>query len=128
MSYYHTDPVTGAQWQWDGQGWQPASPPRPSRRAQPAVIIGLLVVSVVGLILNQQSVSIASGSSVVWMGFALTVVAAVVAFVVSDMPAWVKVVLIIIAVIAFGSAIYVEHELMQRRREITNILNDLGTY
>jgi len=126
MSMYHTDPATGAQWRWDGQQWQPTQPPKP--RAQPAIIMGLLILAGVGLILNQQSVSIASGSSVIWIGFVLTVGAAVVAFIVPGMPVWVKVVLLIVAVIAFGSAVYVEHELVQRRRELNDILGNLGSY
>jgi hypothetical protein len=106
------------------QAHQPAPAP-PNTQPAPATTIGLLLAGVVGLILSQQSVSVASGSSIVWVGFVLTLVAAVAAFIVPDMPSWAKVVLLVIAVIAFGSAIYVEHELAQRRREIQDILNQL---
>jgi hypothetical protein len=105
----------------------PYMPPK-KQRARPAIIVGLLILAGVGLILNQQPVSLASGSSVVWMGFALTVIAAVAAFIIPDVPAWVKVVLLALAVIAFGSAIYIEHELAQRRREINDILSNLSSY
>lgn len=101
---------------------------QPAPRANPAVTVGLLILAVVGLVMNQQSVTVASGAGVVWMGFVLTVAAAVIAFIVPNVPTWVKVVLLIVAVIAFGSAIYVEHELAVRRREIQDILTNLGGY
>lgn len=106
--------------------FQQPLPAKPTAHA--GVTVGLLILAVVGLVMNQQSVSVASGSGVVWMGFVLTIAATVIAFVVPNVPSWVKVVLLIIAVIAFGSAIYVEHELAQRRREIQDILSNLGGY
>lgn len=103
----------------------PPTPPPPKLVAAPATIAVLLVVSGIGLILSQQSVSVAQGSSAIWLGFIISGAVAVAGFFVTGLPTWVKVVLVVVAVIAFGSAVYVEYELVQRRREIQDILNQL---
>ncbi len=99
-------------------------PPAPPKlTAAPATIAALLVVSAIGFILSQQGTSVAQGSSTIWLGFIISGAVAVAGFFVTGLPTWVKVVLVIVAVLALGSAIYVEYELAQRRREIQDILN-----
>ena len=101
-------------------------PPAPPKlTAAPATIAALLVVSAIGFILSQQGTSVAQGSSTIWLGFIISGAVAVAGFFVTGLPTWVKVVLVIVAVLALGSAIYVEYELAQRRREIQDILNQL---
>jgi len=102
----------------------PPTPP-PKLTAAPATIAALLVASAIGLILSQQGTSVAQGSSTIWLGFIISGAVAVAGFFVTGLPTWVKVVLVIVAVLALGSAIYVEYELAQRRREIQDILNQL---
>jgi len=101
-------------------------PPAPPKlTAAPATIAALLVVSAIGFILSQQGTSVAQGSSTIWLGFIISGAVAVAGFFVTGLPTWVKVVLVVVAVLALGSAIYVEYELAQRRREIQDILNHL---
>ncbi len=110
----------------DYQQYNYPPPPGPPRlTAAPATIAALLVVSAIGLILSQQNTSVAQGSSTIWIGFIISGAVAVGGFFVTGLPTWVKVVLVVVAVLALGSAIYVEYELAQRRREIQDILNQL---
>jgi hypothetical protein len=75
---------------WDGYGWRPVH----VKHQHVSITVCLVVVGVLGLVLNNQSVSLASGSGVVWTGAALAIIASVVAFAVPNTPTWVKVVLI----------------------------------
>lgn len=125
---WYPDPkMAGTQRYWDGERWTdnaaPLQPP-PQGGVSPQLIAGLVVAaSVVGAILSQQSVTVMSGSGIVWTGAAICAGAAVVTWVVRSTPAWARGVCILLAILAIASAFAVEGELNDRREEISNMFD-----
>jgi hypothetical protein len=54
----------------------------------------------IGVVCSYQSVSVASGMGVIWVGLALCAAAVLVAFVVPDVRGWVKIAVVVALVIA----------------------------
>jgi hypothetical protein len=89
----------------------------------PQLLAGLVVAAaVVGLILSQQSVTVMSGSGIVWTGAAICVGAGIVSWVVKATPTWARVVCIIVGFIAISTAFSIESQLDDRRQEIARLL------
>lgn len=127
--WYPDQKVAGILRYWDGEKWTDQVAPMQHPNANtggvsPQLIAGLVVAAaVVGLILSQQSVTVMSGSGIVWTGAAICAGAAVVTWVVKSTPTWARAVCIIAAVLAIGSAFAVENELNDRREEISNMFD-----
>ena len=126
---WYPDPVMpGTQRYWDGERWSdkiaPMQHQQHSSPVSPQLVTGLVVAaSVGGDILSQQSVSIASGSGIVWVGAVLAIGAAIVAFVVKSIPSWAQVICVLVAIGATVSAVYVENELSDRREELSHLFD-----
>lgn len=126
--WYPHPSMADTQRYWDGQKWTDHIAPTsrasvPDQTDSPSQVAAALAVAVavVGLILSQQSVSVMSGSGIVWTGAALCVGAAIMTRLVK-VPTWARVVCVVAAIIAVLSAFYVEQELDDRRQEINDIL------
>ena len=134
---WYPDPSDpGRQIYWDGTAWstpaQPAGAPNfaPAPPAaddsidsrKTAVSIGVCVLSVVGLFMSMQSVSLMTGSGPVWTGVAVVGGATALAFFLRGAK-WVRVVASVLLVISLVNAFYIEHELSQKRDEITHVFD-----
>ncbi|AJR17973.1 hypothetical protein KR76_00335 [Pimelobacter simplex] len=123
--------MTSTQRYWDGERWTDnvapltSLPPHAMDAGSSKQVITALVVaaSVGGGILSQQSVSVMSGSGIVWTGVALCVAASFVTWVVKTIPGWARAICVLIAIGAIITGFSVEQQLDERRQEIGNILN-----
>ena len=104
----------------------PASSAESPRAGKGWAIAAVVVLMVIGLIVGYQPVSLLSGDGILYVGLAMTAGAVIVAFA-TRLGGWTKI-LAVVAVVAVGANIgVVEHEMAQRRQEIRNDLNNLGT-
>ena len=87
-----------------------------------AVAIGVCVLAVIGLVISQQSVSLMTGSGIVWIGVALVGGALALAYFLGART-WVRVVAGIVLALTFFSACSTEHELELRRIQVRNTFN-----
>jgi len=86
------------------------------------LLVGAL--SLVGTVLACfTSVSLLTGTTTVWVGVALAVVAAVAALALRLVGLWLKVIACVLAVAAIASAIYDEVQLQHKRDQIERIVN-----
>lgn len=122
---------------WDGNAWSAPVPAdvaetsvptgTPSAESDKAkkigIAIGVLVLSVIGLVMSQQPVSLFSGSGQVWTGVALAGVGTAVAFFLGAAK-WARVIAIICLVAGLANAIYIETQLSEKRAELTKIFNN----
>ena len=122
---------------WDGRAWTDhtrpaadftgAAPGAEPDRDQVALIAGVLaiVLGVVGAICSLQSVSVASGAGIVWVGAALVIGGAVVALAIPRVRTWIKIVTAIGAILCVANAVSISHQLDNKRHQIQQILNDI---
>ena len=121
----------GAQRWWGGQRWTdhfvPPAPPRPAGQDQAAAFVkfALIALGLVGAgIAMFTEVSVASGTGLVWTGAILAGVGAIGAAMFQRYVGWgVRIVCILLALAAIGSAMYDQHQVQQKRNEINQILN-----
>ena len=124
---WYPDPMGQAEvrW-WDGHQWTPATQGRSAQDRQRRNLTILLVgaLSLVGTVLACfTSVSLLTGTTTVWVGVALAVVAAVAALALRLVGLWLKVIACVLAVAAIASAIYDEVQLQHKRDQIERIVN-----
>jgi uncharacterized protein DUF2510 len=112
---------------WDGRAWTGHAHYAPAQQQDRTLpLVGGLtagVLIIVGVVCNIQSVSLLSGSGIVWVGTALAVAGAVVAVAVPRVRTWVKVIAVIAALITVANGVYVEHQLSQKRDQLEHIFN-----
>ncbi len=117
---------------WDGQQWtQHTAPYAPARPANSEATVTVPVIAgtvavvlvIVGMICNNQSVSVAQGSGIVWVGAALAIGGAVIALSIPGVRTSIKIVTVIAAIIGVANALYVDHQLNQKRDQIQQIIN-----
>jgi hypothetical protein len=84
-----------------------------------------IVLGVVGAICNMQSVSVASGAGIVWVGAALVIGGAVVALAIPRVRTWIKIVTTIGAILCVANAVSISHQLDDKRQQIQQILNGI---
>lgn len=89
-----------------------------------AIAIGVCILVGVGLVMSMQSVSLMTGSGPVWTGVAVVAAGAAVAFFMRAAK-WVRVVAAVVLVIALVNAFYIEHELSNKRDELTRVFDGL---
>lgn len=87
------------------------------------IAIGVLVLSVIGLVMSQQTVSLMSGSGQIWTGVALAGAGTAIAFFMSA-PKWARVIAIICVVAGLANAVYIETQLSEKRAELSEIFNN----
>lgn len=104
--------------------------PRPAVQAPAAksannatVGAGVCVLVAIGLIMTFQSVSLMSGSGIIWIGVALVGGGVALAFFLRA-PLWVRITAVLVLAAALLNAFSVEQAMNDKRREITNILGD----
>lgn len=121
---------------WDGTAWSSPVPldaanvPAPSSSDSSAsdsakktgIALGVLVLSVVGTVMTQQSVSPFSGTGQIWTGVAIAGVAVALCFFLGA-AFWVRVIASICLVASLSSAIYIETQLNEKRQELSNVFN-----
>lgn len=104
----------------------PASGDSPSHAGKGWAIAAVVVLIVIGLIVGYQPVSLLSGDGILYVGLAMTAGAVIVAFA-TRLGGWTKIVAVV-AVVAVGANVgVVEHEMAQRRQQIRQDLQQLGT-
>jgi len=134
---------------WDGQRWteqtrpaqhhqtgatqHPGLPgdvavptaPRPGNTASTRTVAILVAgaMSVIGLLMQFQTVSLLTGAGLLWIGAALAAGGVVAAFA-TKVRTLVKVVTVLILAFCVVNVAYVEHQLDQRRHEIQQILDN----
>jgi hypothetical protein len=84
--------------------------------------VGSLILAMIGVALALFTrVSLATGTGTVWLGFVLTVVAAIGMFALNASN-MLRLIGVVLAVIALVSALYDEHQLDNKRHQIEQIL------
>ena len=86
------------------------------------IALGVLVLSIVGTVMSQQSVSLFSGSGQIWTGVAIAGVALALSYFLGA-AFWVRTIASICLVFSLFSAIYMETQLNEKRQELSNIFN-----
>lgn len=98
----------------------PAADPNASKRA--AAAAGVCVLVAIGFIMSIQPVSLMTGSTMIWIGVALAGGGTALAFFLGT-PVWVRVVAPIVLVVALFNVLMVEHEMSDRRDQISRTLS-----
>lgn len=97
------------------------------RSASPAprtvAILVTCALSVIGLLLQFQSVSLLTGAGLLWVGASLAAFGVVAAFV-TRVPTALKVAAVVVLLLCAVNVAYVEHQLDQRRHEIQQVLDN----
>jgi hypothetical protein len=115
----------GMQWTdvYDDFGGAPANDAKdPAASKQTAISLGVIVLGIVGLVMSMQSTSLMNGTGTIWLGVAIAAVALAASFFLSG-ATWVKVVASILLAIALFSALYMEHQMTEKRTEISQMLS-----
>jgi hypothetical protein len=127
---------------WDGSKWTsytreapdysgalnlPDAPVTATTSDELARYAGILAVLLagIGIILNGQSVSLAQGAGIVWIGATLTIAGAVIAFAVPRVRRWVGVVCALAAIFAVANGVSVNNQLDEKRQQIQHILDQI---
>lgn len=129
--WYPHPTMAATQRYWDGEGWTeniaPIPTPQalpPSRQQTSQILVAALVAgTVIGLVMSLQSASLLTGTGTIWTGVAITVGSAIVTWIVSGLPTWVRVICVVAALIAISNAVSVESQLEDKRQEINEILH-----
>ena len=101
-------------------GWEPPPPPTNDKKA--AVAVGVCVLAVIGTIMSMQSTSLLNGTGSIWLGVVLVGAAVAAAFFLRG-ATWVKVVAAVLLGLSLFSALYMEHQMTEKRNEIQRDLN-----
>lgn len=123
---WYPDPLNpGKQIYWDGSSWgEPVGVPDDSgTNKKIAVAIGVCVLAVVGLVMSMQSVTLITGSGPVWTGVGVVGVATATAFFMSA-ATWARAVACVLLAISLTNAFYVEHQLSEKREELTRVFGN----
>jgi hypothetical protein len=80
------------------------------------------VLVAIGLVMSMQSVSLISGSGIVWTGVAVVAGGTAAAFFLRARK-WVRIVAVIVLAVAMFNAFYIEHQMSVKRDELTRIFN-----
>jgi hypothetical protein len=98
-----------------------SGPPPADKSVRRLSLVAALILAGIGLIMSLQSVSLFTGTGKVWTGAALTMAAVALAAVMVR-RAWLIIVLVLVAALAIGSAVYDQHQLNDRRRQIEQLV------
>jgi 4-amino-4-deoxy-L-arabinose transferase-like glycosyltransferase len=89
---------------------------------QAAVVVAVLALSGIGVLMSMQSTSLLQGTDRIWLGVAVAAAGLVLSlFALGDHP--IRLLAGIALVVALGSALYMEHEVDQKRQEIADIFD-----
>ena len=107
---------------FNGMQWTDACTPLSddgAARKQTAVSLGVIVLGIVGLVMSMQSTSLMNGTGSIWLGVVIVAVALAASFFLGGVT-WVKVVASILLALALFSALYMEHQMNEKRTEISH--------
>lgn len=111
---------------WDGSAWQgshtPVEADKSGSSKKIGIAVGVIVLGLVGTVMAQQPVSLLSGTGQIWTGVAIAGVAVALSYFLGA-GIWVRVIASICLVSSLFSAIYMETQLTEKRRELTRIFN-----
>lgn len=123
---WYPDPLNpGKQAYWDGTGWgEPVGVPSDfDTGKKTAVAVGVCVLVVIGFVMSLQTVSLLTGSGLVWTGVAVVAAGTAVAFFLRA-ATWVRVIAALFLVFALFNALYIENQMSNKRNEITQIFDN----
>jgi hypothetical protein len=124
---WYPDPANpGVKIYWDGATWvrpnytavDTADKPKPN----PAVAVAVCVLAAIGLLMSLQSVSLLTGSTMLWIGVVVIAGAVALAFILPTAVV-VRVIAVIALLLALGNVLYMEYQLDQKRNEISRMFN-----
>lgn len=124
---WYPDPSDpGKRIYWDGSAWSgPVRPPeagQANNSRKTAVAIGVCVLVVIGLVMSMQSVSLLTGSGLVWTGVAVVAGGTAVAFFLGA-ATWVRIVAVLCLAFALFNAFYIENQMSNKRDELTHMFD-----
>lgn len=83
---------------------------------------GVCILVAIGFVMSMQSVSLMTGSGIVWTGVAIVGGGMAASFFLGA-QIWVRVLAGILLVIALINALSIEHQMSKKREELTRIFN-----
>jgi hypothetical protein len=133
---WYPEPNSPMQRFWDGHQWTEHTapfipPPTSAETIDTTVSVPVLagaiamVLVVIGMVCNFQSVSLAQGSGIIWIGAALAIGGAVLAMSMPRVRTSIKVIAVIAALIGIANGIYVDKQLDHKRDQLQQIFNDI---
>lgn len=123
---WYPDPLNpGKQIYWDGTSWgQPVGVADDTDRSkQTAVAIGVLVLAGIGVVMSMQSASLLTGTGSIWTGVGIAGAGVAVAYFMRA-AGWVRVVASLMLAFALFNALYMEHQISEKRDEITQMFDN----
>lgn len=88
------------------------------------IAIGVLVLAAIGLFMSTfTTTTVMNGSGTIWIGVVVAGIGTAIAFFLGAAN-WVRVIAAICLALGLFSAFYIEHELTQKRTEISNIFKN----
>lgn len=97
---------------------------RETNNKNTAIALGVLVLAAIGLFMATfTSVSLLSGSGTLWVGVAITAISTALAFFFGA-AIGVRVVAAVCLAIALANTLYMEHQLDQKRNEISKVFHN----
>ncbi|HTX93981.1 MAG TPA: hypothetical protein VME67_03550 [Mycobacterium sp.] len=115
----------GKRGYWDATAWSTPARSEADRSdsgKKAAVAIGVCVLVVIGLVMSMQSVSLLTGSGLVWTGVAVVAAGTALAFFLRA-ATWVRVVAVLLLVVSLANGLYIEKQLSDKRQEITHMFD-----
>ena len=95
-----------------------------SSQSRVLAVIAVWALLVIGAVMSLfTSVSLLSGTTTVWVGVALTVVGAIVAFVTHQVGTATKVIAVLLVAVCISSGVYDEVQLQHKRDQLNNLFN-----
>jgi hypothetical protein len=118
---------------WNGYEWTlevSASAPPPGAadlrsQSRALAVIAVWALLVIGTVMALfTSVSLLSGTTMVWFGVALTVVGAIVSFVIRQVGIATKVIAVLLVAACIANGVYDEVQLQHKRDQLNNLFNN----
>lgn len=132
--WYQDPPGRSGNWYWDGHNWSPGGgasihgaksanrTSRPEIDRNTAVAVGVCILSAIGLVMSLQSASLLTGTGQIWTGVGVAAAGTAAAYFLRAAN-WVRTVSTVMLILALLSAGYMEHQLSQKRDEISHMFD-----
>lgn len=107
---------------WNGAEWVQSHARHDDGGNKASVAVGACVLVAIGFVMSMQSVSLMTGSGLIWTGAAVAAGGTAVAFILRG-ATWVRVVACIFLSLAVLSAVFTEVQLSDKRAEMSRIFD-----